>query len=401
MSGKQRSDLPKWLRSKSTGEKAFKNVHAAGQVFMLEFRVSYPADIPRAHVALLFDFSGSCQVGSDGHLRTIAGTLAHVVVNDVKTRETHLELKHVSSVDHSSFLDPTSINRVYLLGRLTSHMNHPKDFFDSVAATLKDVYQSLVESDESLSEGEVSVVKRSEYEEKRYYRRPERRSHSRQPTPSMSLTDSGSVVWRVSSAKGEEVWVTKEEMKEKPKPLKDSTQSVILTYGPTQREEIRKSGFPKAMISSDDPSSGAKLPFEGLTQSSSEEDLNHIHGPYWDNQLNCLTFCKAVCHHWPELAWPSEGLCAPILWPLPSLTVHFTMGYPTPAPATSYQSNSASKTGPNGPFSSHEGNPPLSVDPSQAHLRDQVPPTREKKGIISRVISSLKRRIRAILRRLH
>lgn len=105
----RQTDLPKWLRSKHHGDKAFKNVQAAGRVFMLEFRVSRPLDIPRAHMALLFDFSGSCRTKKDGLFDYVAGTLVHVVVEDYKSRHTKLEIRHVSSDDRSRLLNLSTL----------------------------------------------------------------------------------------------------------------------------------------------------------------------------------------------------------------------------------------------------------------------------------------------------
>ena len=106
----RQTDLPKWLCSKRSGEKAFKNIHAAGRVFMLEFRVARPLDIPRAHMALLFDFAGCCRTKKDGLLDYVAGTLVHVVVEDFKSRQTKLEIRHVSSDDRSRMLELSMFN---------------------------------------------------------------------------------------------------------------------------------------------------------------------------------------------------------------------------------------------------------------------------------------------------
>jgi hypothetical protein len=57
-------------------------------------------------------------------------------------------------------------------------------------------------------------------------------------------------------------------------------------------------------------------------------DPEESHGPWWDNSLNCMSWCRQVVKSYSELSWPSEGLCAPMIWPGHDLDLYLSQGIP-------------------------------------------------------------------------
>jgi hypothetical protein len=101
---------PRWLASGKSGHKAFVNPEKAGSVYMLEFRPPCNTEIPRGHLALLFDFAGASEVDNSGSMTSVNGTFAHIVVPDVSTRQTCLQIRHVSSAEEPFYISPGTPN---------------------------------------------------------------------------------------------------------------------------------------------------------------------------------------------------------------------------------------------------------------------------------------------------